>query len=234
MNIQIPFPKNCVKARFIKRVKRFSVLADLNGKEVWAHTNNTGSMLGLLRPGCEVFLSPAANPKRKLPYTLELSRVLGNWVGVNTSTPNKMLKKAFENSLIPEIGGYEEFTAEAKVGDSRLDGKLTGDGKTMWVEAKNVTMSEYGVAAFPDAVTTRGLKHLEELISLAGQGHEVALFFLVQRPDVECFGPADFIDPAWAEGFYRAIGAGVMAWPYVAEISEAGIGLGRRLEVIGG
>lgn len=234
MSVLIPFPAGCVIARYIQRVKRFSVLVEINGEKIWAHTNNTGSMLGLLRPGCEVFLSPAANPKRKLPYTLELAKVHGNWVGVNTLTPNRILKKAFEEKLIPEMAGYDQYTPEAKVGNSRLDAKLTAPGKTMWIEAKNVTMSEYQVAAFPDAVTTRGLKHLEELISLAAMGHEVALFFLVQRPDVTCFGPADFIDPAWAEAFYRALNAGVMAWPHVAGISQEGIGLGKRLEVVKG
>lgn len=228
----LPFPSGSRVARFLGREKRFLVEAEINGTRIRAHTNNSGSMLGLLRPGMEIFLSPAANPKRKLPWTLELVRPSGDWVGVNTLTPNRLLKKVWERELIPELYGYGEFKAEAKIGDSRLDARLDGPNGSFWIEAKNVTMVEDGVACFPDAVTTRGQKHLAELIALAGQNVRVGCFYLVQRPDGECFGPADFIDPEFARLFYEAIRAGVEMLPYVAEVSEEGLGLGRRLHVV--
>ena len=229
----LPFPTDCRTARFLRREKRFLVETDLDGDRVWAHTNNSGSMLGLLRPEMEVLLSPAANPKRKLPFTLELVKPFGDWIGVNTLTPNRLLKKVWEKGLIPEMRGYETFKAEAKIGDSRLDARLDGPNGSFWIEAKNVTMVEDGVACFPDAVTVRGQKHLGELIHLAGQGVRVGCFYLVQRPDGECFGPADFIDPEFAKLFYEALQAGVEMLPYEAEVSKEGIGLGRRLKVVG-
>lgn len=228
----IPFPKDCVRARFVAREKRFTVHCELDGRSVLAHTNNTGTMLGLLRPGCEVLLSPAANPNRKLPYTLELSSFHSMWVGVNTLTPNRILRRAFEAGAMPELRGYDEFRGEARTGDSRLDAKLTGPAGELWVECKNVTLVEQEVALFPDAETVRGRKHLTELMRLAKTGARVALFFLVQRADGCCFGPADMIDPEYADFFYDALDAGVEVWPYVAEVSEAGIGLGSRLSVL--
>lgn len=233
----IPHPGTCRRAAFIRRHKRFTVEAraldgDDAGEVLLAHTNNTGSMLGLLRPGATALLSPAANPARKLPYTLEALELAGAMVGVNTLTPNRMLHKGWETGAIPEMAGYTEFRKEARTGDSRLDARLDGPDGTLWVECKNVTMVEDDVACFPDAVTERGQKHLRELMALAASGARVALFFLVQRPDGRCFGPADFIDPRYAELFYEALGKGVEAWPYVAEADEHGIRLGGRLPVV--
>jgi sugar fermentation stimulation protein A len=233
----IPFHATCRRAAFIRRIKRFTVEAEaLDGSDkgtvLKAHTNNTGSMLGLLRPGSKALLSPAANPDRKLKYTLEGLELAGALVGVNTLTPNRMLYAAWQAGAMPELDGYNHFQKEAKVGQSRLDAHLTGDPGDLWVECKNVTMVEDDVALFPDAITERGQKHLRELMALADTGARVALFFLVQRPDGHCFGPADMIDPVYAELFYEALDAGVEAWPYVAEVAETGITLGRRLKVV--
>jgi sugar fermentation stimulation protein A len=233
----IPFHAPCRRAAFIRRIKRFTVEATaLDGPDkgalLAAHTNNTGSMLGLLRPGSKALLSPAANPDRKLKYTLEGLELAGAMVGVNTLTPNRMLYAAWRAGAMPEMDGYGHFQKEAKVGQSRLDAHLTGDPGDLWVECKNVTMVEDDVALFPDAITERGQKHLRELMALAATGARVALFFLVQRPDGHCFGPADMIDPVYAELFYEALDAGVEAWPYVAEVDESGITLGRRLKVV--
>lgn len=233
----IPFHDTCRKAAFIRRIKRFTVEAEaLDGPDkgaiLKAHTNNTGSMMGLLRPGATALLSPAANPNRKLKYTLEGLELSGNVVGVNTLTPNRMLYAAWQAGAMSELDGYDHFKKEAKVGQSRLDAYLSGDKGELWVECKNVTMVEDCVACFPDAVTERGQKHLRELMALAETGARVALFFLIQRPDGQCFGPADFIDPVYAELFYEALDAGVEAWSYVAVVDENGISLGRRLEVV--
>ncbi|GAB6111253.1 DNA/RNA nuclease SfsA [Desulfomicrobium salsuginis] len=197
-----------------------------------AHTNNSGSMLGLLRPGMEVFLSPAASPGRRLPYTLELVRPSGDWIGVNTLTPNRLLKRAWETRALKELDAYTDFTAEAKWGDSRLDAKLTGPDGEFWIEAKNVTMVEDGVACFPDAVTERGQKHLLELMALAKRGVRVGVFLAVQRPDGQCFGPADFIDPRFAELFWQALDRGVEFFPHVVHATPEGIALGRRLPLV--
>ncbi len=234
---KITFPERCRTASFIRRYKRFTVEATAldgpdKGELILAHTNNTGAMLGLLRPGTQALLSPAANPKRKLKYTLEALTLAGNLVGVNTLTPNRMLYQAWQDGALPELAGYENFKKEAKVGQSRLDAYLCGDKGELWVECKNVTMVEDDIACFPDAVTERGQKHLRELMTLAETGVRVALFFLIQRPDGHCFAPADVVDPAYAELFYEALDKGVEAWPYVAHVDETGITLGEKLSVV--
>lgn len=225
----LAFPAQSRRAVFVAREKRFLIHALLDGQAVVAHTNNSGSMLGLLRPGMEIFLSPAQSPGRRLPYTLELVRPHGDWIGVNTLTPNRLLKKAWESGAMPELAGYGRFQAEARLGDSRLDARLSGPAGDFWVEAKNVTMVEDGLACFPDAVTERGQKHLRELMTLAGQGARVGVFLAVQRPDGQCFGPADFIDPRFAALFWQALDVGVEFMPYVIHASPEGIFLGRRL-----
>ncbi len=232
-----PFPIPCRKASFLRRYKRFFVEGTAldgpdQGDVLRAHTNNTGSMLGLLRTGATALFSPSDNPKRKLKYTLEAVELAGRFVGVNTLTPNRILKQAWETGTLPELNGYDHFKSEAKTGESRLDACLFGSDRPLWVECKNVTMVEDEVACFPDAVTLRGQKHLRELMRLAETGARVALFFLVQRQDGQCFGPADVVDPVYAQLFYEALDKGVEAWPYVAHVDEQGIRLGRRLNVI--
>jgi len=237
--ILLPLPRGCVRARFLGREKRFTVhVADPDSGEVYAaHTNNTGSMLGLLRPGLPVLLSPAVNPKRKLAWTLELAwqpvfKERGFWVGVNTSTPNRMLQAAWQAGVLPELADCTSLRREAVHGESRLDALAQGPGGEVWIECKNVTLVEDSVALFPDAATERGRKHLKELAELARQGVRTALFFLVQRPDASCFAPAGLIDPEYEELFHEALEAGVEAWPWVAEVGEEGLGLARRLEVL--
>lgn len=232
MHHLLSFPPQSRIATFRTREKRFLIHALLDGAPVMAHTNNSGSMLGLLRPGMDILLSPASTPGRKLPFTLELVRPHLDWVGVNTLTPNRLLKRAWEAGVLPELAGYTDFQAEAVWGDSRLDARLRGPDGDFWIEAKNVTLVEDGVAAFPDAVTERGQKHLRELMGLAGQGARVAVFLAVQRPDGQCFGPADYIDPLFARLFWEAMDQGVEFLPYVVEASPDGIGLGRRLPII--
>ena len=202
------------------------------GEILKAHTNNTGSMLGLLCPGTTLFLSPAANPDRKLKYTLESLILDNNMVGVNTLTPNRMLQRAWQTGAMPELAGYDDFRKEAPAGASRLDAHLTGDRGDLWVECKNVTLVEDQVACFPDAVTERGQKHLHELMKLVRPGTRAALFFLIQRPDSKCFGPADFIDPAYAELLGKALDKGVEVWPYVARVDRNGVTLDKRLKVV--
>ncbi|MGD9974244.1 MAG: DNA/RNA nuclease SfsA [Desulfatirhabdiaceae bacterium] len=231
-NPVITFPESCLTGYFLRREKRFLVEVETNGKRCWVHCNNSGAMLGLLRPGARVLISPAQGPKRRLPYTLELIRVGDMWVGVNTLTPNRMLRKAWELSLVPELEPYTHFQSEARFGASRLDARLTGATGTLWVEAKNVTLVEDGVAYFPDAVTQRGQKHLRELIKLARCGCHVACFYLIQRCDAGCFAPADFIDKEFSTLFWEAHDAGVAVWPYQATVTPEGIGLAHLLPLL--
>lgn len=225
----LTFPAGSLQATFCRREKRFLVEVETQGRRFWVHTNNSGSMLGLLRRGCNVWISPAQRPGRKLPYTLELVQWGAMWIGVNTLTPNRLLRLAWKAGCMPELAGYESFKAEAKSGASRLDANLSGHNGSLWVEAKNVTLVEEDVAYFPDAITTRGQKHLTELMALVRTQQRVACFYLIQRADARCFGPADFIDAGFNTLFWQAVDEGVEVWPYLAHVSPAGIGLGPRL-----
>ncbi len=264
----LPLPPHCIVAAFVARRKRFSVLLQHQGADLWVHSNNSGSMLGLCLPGAPVLASPASNPDRKLKYTQECvwlahravpelaenaresgphepgphepgahesgapSPASGFWVGVNTSTPNRMLEAAFHAGRLPFAQGYTTLVREAKRGQSRLDGLLTApDLPPLWVECKNVTMVEDNAACFPDAASERGQKHLRELMDIVACGERAAMFYLVQRPDGECFAPADFIDPAYAALFYEALSAGVEMYPFRALVCPAGIDLGPTLPV---
>jgi len=228
----LAFPDGCRVGRLQHRLNRFHVEVALDGLRVGVHCNNSGSMLGLLRKGAPALISPTGNPHRKLRYTLELIQVGGLWVGVNTQTPNRILHQAWKHGTIPEIRGYSRYRAEAVAEHSRLDACLEAPESSLWVEAKNVTLVEDEVAYFPDAVTERGRKHLRELMSLASKGHRAACFYLVQRSDARCFGPADFIDAEFARLFWEALDAGVEAWPYRARVSPQGIGLHTRLDLM--
>ena len=220
--------------RFIRREKRFFVSVELDGQEVMAHTNNTGTMLGLLRPGAPVLLSPATNPERKLKWTVEaLGQPDGQsffWVGVNTSMPNRLLTAFFEAGLLPWAEGYTTLRREAVNGESRLDGLFTGPGMPdLWVECKNVTLVEDCEAAFPDAVTARGAKHLQTLMRLKAEGARAAMLYVIQRPDGKCFRAADYIDQAYADALVEAVDAGVEVYPVVADVREDGMYYGGTL-----
>ncbi len=224
----LKYPDGCRIGRFLRREKRFFVYAELDGEEVAAHTNNTGTMLGLLRPGAPVLLSPAVNPDRRLRWTVEAfgqSHAGGHfWVGVNTAVPNRLLTALFEAGLLPWARGYTSLKREAVNGESRLDGLFTGPGlPDLWVECKNVTLVEDCAAAFPDAVTARGAKHLHTLMRLRSEGARSAMLYLIQRPDGRCFRAADYIDPVYAEALANAAEAGVEIHPVVVEVRENGI-----------
>ncbi len=248
----VTHPKDCRVGYFLRRQKRFSVSVLLDGEEVWIHSNNSGSMLGLLRPGMPVLLSPAQNPKRKLAFTQEAAWMpynwgqwksdgqsfsdysQGFWVGVNTSTPNKMLEAAFNARALDFADGYTHIKREAKRGASRLDACMSAEGKpTLWVECKNVTMVEDEVALFPDAASERGQKHLLELMDIVQKGERAAMFYLVQRADGQCFGPADVIDPTYAKLFWQALEAGVEVYVYHALVRPEGVYLGDALPLTG-
>lgn len=201
-----------ITGKLIKRYKRFMADVELDtGETVVAHCPNSGSMKGCAVPGSKVWLSKSDNPKRKLKYTWELILTPDTMIGINTQIPNKLVKQSIENNLIQELSGYDRVKAEVKTSDhTRLDLLLEKDsGEKCYVEIKNCTMVEDGIAMFPDAVTTRGQKHLEELEYLVSLGHRGVIFYLIQRMDALSFQPADMIDPTYAEKLKKAVLNGV-------------------------
>ncbi len=208
----------------LRRYKRF--LADVrltNGKMVTAHCPNSGSMKGLSLPGSSVLLWESANPRRKLRYTWELVKTDGVWVGINTNRPTRLVTESLGRGEITELAQWPHWRREVTVGESRLDLLLETGKRRCWVELKNVTLVEKGVAMFPDAITARGQKHLRELVKLAEKGDCAAALFVVQREDVHSISPADDIDPEFGRQLRRAREKGVAILAYKWRVSPEGI-----------
>lgn len=215
------FPDPLIAGTLIRRYKRF--LSDIEiagGEVVTAHCANPGSMMGLNAPGTEVWLSPARNPKRKLRYSWELSRIDGYLVGINTSHPNTLVAEALEAGKIPELGGYSSVRREVPYGrNSRIDLLLETDtGPKCYVEIKNVTLKRGAMAEFPDSVTARGTKHLYELMDMVEQGARAVMLYVVQRGDCEGFTVAADIDPAYGDALDKALEKGVEALCYSCDV----------------
>ncbi len=218
----------------MRRYKRF--LADVildDGRPVTAHCPNSGSMKGCSEPGRPVYLSLHKKPGRKLPYTWELIDMGVSLVGVNTLVPNRLVKKAAQDGAIETLSGYSCVRSEVKVFEhSRIDLLFTAPNRRdCFVEVKNCTLVERGLALFPDAVTARGKKHLEDLTALVSQGHRALIFLLVQRMDASAFAPADSIDPNWGKALRRAASAGVQIVVFDTAISTEGICINKSLPV---
>jgi sugar fermentation stimulation protein A len=208
---------NLYEGTFLRRYKRF--FADIkldNGDEIVAHVANTGSMKTCLGENFKAFVTHNDDPKRKLKYTLEYIKSPEGLIGVNTSKTNSIVKEALEKNLIPELTGYESIQSEKSILDSRFDFFLSEhkSGKECFLEVKNVTMAKNGMALFPDAVTSRGQKHLKELISLKNQGYRSVMLFIIQREGISSFQVADDIDPAYAELLNKAKLSGVEVLAY--------------------
>jgi sugar fermentation stimulation protein A len=224
-----------VPGTLLRRYNRF--LADItldSGTRVTAHCPNTGSMKGCCEPGRRVYISRSTNPRRKLRYTWHLIEMPTSLVGIDTSVPNRLIAQAIGQRRIPEFSTFEAIRTEVPVGvGSRIDLRLeTPSGDACYVEVKNCTLVEEGVAFFPDAVTVRGLKHLKELEALAGAGHRAAMLYLIQRMDAGHFRPARHIDPAYARRLTDAVRCGVDVYAYDVKIDLSAIRLNNRLEVI--
>jgi sugar fermentation stimulation protein A len=223
------FPK-LLPGILIKRYKRF--LADIRlktGDIVTAHCPNSGSMTACCEPGRRVYLSYHDLPQRKLKYTWELIDMPTSLVGINTLLPNRLVFHSLKAGIIPEFEGYDMVKQEVKIGShSRLDIMMSrGDDHTCFMEIKNCTLVEDGIAYFPDAITVRGRKHLMLLHDLADAGHRCAMFFLIQRMDAKIFSPADLIDPAYGKELRKAVSAGVEVLAYDVKIDLKGACLGK-------
>ena len=193
------FEPSLTQGTLIKRYKRF--LADVtlaDGSIVTAHCANTGSMKSCGEPGDQVWLSHNKDPKRKLAYSWELTQTPDGYIGINTARPNQLVEEALKENKLPGFSGYD-VKREAKYGSSRLDFLLTKSRHPdCWIEVKNVTLFDRGVCYFPDAVTTRGLKHLACLAEIQKTGDRAVLLFVVNRAEGSQVHPAGHIDAEYA------------------------------------
>lgn len=228
------FPQPLARGILVKRYKRFFADVALDGgAEVTAHCPNPGSMLGMNTPGLACWVSRSDDPKRKLAYTLELVEARpGVPVGVNTGRANRLAAEALAAGAVPELAAWPTVRPEVRYGAaSRVDFHLSGpDRPDLWLEVKSVTLSRTpGLAEFPDSVTARGLKHLEELSREVAGGARAVLLFLVQRADCTAVDVAADIDAAYARGLAAAAQAGVEVLCYDCQIDPTGLRLNRRL-----
>lgn len=213
-----------IPGKLVKRYKRF--LADIEletGEIITAHCANTGPMKGVSEPNSLVQISKSNNPQRKLAYTWEMIKVNNTWVGINTNLPNKVIKLALTQNLLPELTTrYSSIRAEVPYGKnkkSRIDFLLSKENQPdIYLEVKNVTLSQFDSALFPDTVTTRGQKHLEELMALIPQAQAIMLYF-ISRSDCDRFAPSDSYDPRYAQLYRQAIASGVEILPLRFEIT---------------
>jgi len=210
-----------IKGKLIKRYKRF--LADIileNGEEITAHVPNSGAMTSCIEENCDVWVTFHDNPKRKLKYTLELTKMGKELICTNTGVANKIAIEAIENKTIKELQGYSSLKPEQKYGEkSRIDILLENENQKCYVEVKSVSLKIEDNLAFPDAVTSRGTKHLNELKTMVEQGHRAVMLYVIQRTDNLPFRLACEIDKKYCEAFKEVTKQGVEVLVYQSNIN---------------
>tara|TARA_B110000438_G_C15760410_1_gene627030 strand:- start:93 stop:791 length:699 start_codon:yes stop_codon:yes gene_type:complete len=228
------FTKSLIKGKLIKRYKRFFTDIKVNKEVVIAHCPNTGSMMGLLDKGNEVFISKNDDPKRKLKYTLEIIKVKKNLVGVNTHFANKIAYHGLTNNLVSELKNNDTIKPEVFFNkETRFDFLIKKNKQEIFLEIKNVTLfRDKRIAEFPDSVTSRGSKHLKTLIDAIKKGYKSYLLFLVQIEKVENFKIAKDIDREYYKNYLLAKKAGVKFLAYRCKINSKEIKIEKKIKII--
>ena len=227
------FENKLISGLLIKRYKRFFVDIEVNNKIITAHCPNTGSMHGLLSKGNKVWISKSNNPNRKLKYTLEIIQDDNSKVGVNTHSSNKIVHHALKNNLIKDFTNILEIKPEIKFGsNTRFDFLVLKKKTKALIEVKNVTLSrKKGLAEFPDSVTARGLKHINELIKASKKNYEIYILYLIQREDCKTFSIAKDIDKNYANALNKAVKSKLNILCYDCKFSSKEIKLNNRIKI---
>ena len=227
------FKNKLISGLFIKRYKRFFVDVKINNQIITAHCPNTGSMYGLLKKGNKVWISKSNNPNRKLKYTIEIIEDNYSKVGVNTHAANKIVHHALQNNLIKEFDNILEIKPETKFGlNTRFDFLVTDKKHKTFIEVKNVTLSrKKSLAEFPDTITTRGLKHINELLKASKKDYKIFILYLIQRDDCKSFTIAKDIDSNYADALSKAIKNKLKILCYDCKFSSKGIKLNNKIKL---
>jgi sugar fermentation stimulation protein A len=228
------FTKSLIKGKLVKRYKRFFIDIKLNKEIVVAHCPNTGSMMGLLDEGNEVFISKNDNPKRKLKYTLEIIKVKDNLVGVNTHFANKIVYHGLSNNLIKELKNNDTIKSEIFFNkETRFDFLVEKNNQKTFIEVKNVTLfRDQKIAEFPDSITSRGSKHLKALIDATKKDYKSYILFLVQIEGIDRFKIAKDIDKDYYDNYLLAKKSGVNFLAYRCKINSKEIKIEKKIKII--
>ena len=226
------FDNKLISGIFIKRYKRFFVDVQIKNKLITAHCPNTGSMQGLLKEGNKIWLSKSNNPNRKLKYTLQIIEDGNSKVGVNTHLTNKIVLDALENNLIREFSKNIKIKPEVKFGENtRFDFLIADKNYKAFIEVKNVTLARKPkIAEFPDAITSRGAKHIRELIKASKKGYKIYIAFIIQREDCDQLAIASDIDPEYSRLLSKAIKEKLNILCYDCKFSTKGIKLNKKIK----
>ena len=225
------FENKLISGLFIKRYKRFFVDIKIKNQIITAHCPNTGSMYGLLKEGNRVWVSKSKNPNRKLKYTLEIIQDKKSMVEVNTHSTNKIVKHGLQNNLIQEFKDIMTIEPEIRFGlNTRFDFLISFKKSKAFVEVKNVTLSrKKKVAEFPDAITSRGLKHINELMKASKKGYKIFILYLIQRNDCNLFTIAKDIDTEYAKALSKAVKNNLKILCYDCKFSSKGIKMNNKI-----
>ena len=225
------FENKLISGLFIKRYKRFFVDIKIKNQIITAHCPNTGSMYGLLKEGNRVWVSKSKNPNRKLKYTLEIIQDKKSMVGVNTHSTNKIVKHGLQNNLIQEFKDIMTIEPEIRFGlNTRFDFLISFKKSKAFLEVKNVTLSrKKKVAEFPDAITSRGLKHINELMKASKKGYKIFILYLIQRNDCNLFTIAKDIDTEYAKALSKAVKNNLKILCYDCKFSSKGIKMNNKI-----
>ena len=228
------FTKRLIKGKLIKRYKRFFADIKLNKEIITAHCPNTGSMMGLLNANNDVWISKSDNPKRKLKFTLEIIKVRNILVGVNTHLANKIVYEGLSNNLINEFMNSDSIKPEVYYNkNTRFDFLVNKNDQKHYIEVKNVTLFRTNnISEFPDAVTSRGSKHIKTLIEATEKGYKSYVLFLVQIQNIENFQIAKDIDKIYYENYLLAKKGGVQFLAYRCNIDTNSITIEKKLNII--
>ena len=226
------FKGRLLQGILLKRYKRFFADISYKNKTITAHCPNSGSMLGLLNKGNTVFFSKSENPKRKLKYTLEIIKINKTLIGINTLLTNKIVLEALNNKRIKKIDKFNNIKSEVKFSDNtRFDFLISNSKEKAFLEVKNVTLSRKNeIAEFPDAVTSRGAKHLRELINAKKKGYNCYILYLIQREDCKSFKIANDIDEEYKIIFDKALNNGVKMLCYDCKLNNKEIVLNNEIK----
>ncbi len=224
--------KPLVEGVFLWRDNRFRASVRVEDRVVAAHVPNSGRLTELFTPGRPVLLAEAGESKRLTKYDLLMVSLPGTLVSIDARLPNLLVEEAVIGGWLEGFEGYARVEREVRYGRSRLDLLLEGEDRRCWVEAKSVTLVREGIGCFPDAVTRRGRRHLEELAQLTSAGERAAILFIVQREDAKSLSPYDESDPEFGVVLREAVASGVEAYAYTCRVSRSEIVLARRIPVL--